>query len=198
MNDLGLITDRQHPNAPTFSLKNRIMRVLWQFVWLAAARWTPPPLHLWRVLLLRAFGARVDLSAHIYSSVEIWAPWNLEILAFGSLARNVRCYNIAKISIGYKAIVSQHAYLCTGTHDYRDPAFPLIAKPLSIGSRAWICAGAFVGPGVNVGEGAVLGAAGVAFKDLTKWTVYAGNPAVVQRARTPLKDVAPDPAHGGQ
>jgi putative colanic acid biosynthesis acetyltransferase WcaF len=43
--------------------------------------------------------------------------------------------------------------------------------------QAWVAAEAFVGPGVTVGEGAVLGARGVAFKALEPWTVYAGNPA---------------------
>lgn len=191
MNNLDLIANRRSPNAPSFSIKNRLQRSVWQVVWLLGARWTPPPLHLWRVFLLRMFGARVARSAHVYSNVEIWAPWNLEIHPFGSLGRGVRCYNIAKLSIGYKAVVSQGAYLCTGTHDFRDPAFPLIAKPITVGARAWICAHAFVGPGVIVGEGAVLGAMAVAVNDLDKWTVYAGNPAVAGRARPPIDDVAP-------
>jgi putative colanic acid biosynthesis acetyltransferase WcaF len=189
MSDLDIIADRRSPNGPTFSLKNRILRSMWQVLWTLGARWTPPPFHLWRVLMLKSFGARVSLSAHVYASVDVWAPWNLEIHPYGSLGRGVRCYNIAKVSIGYKATVSQGAYLCTGSHNYRDPAFPLIAKPLSIGARAWICADAFVGPGVNVGEGAVLAAAGVAFRDLDKWTVYSGNPAVARRARPPIDDV---------
>jgi len=177
LNDLGLIAERQGPNEPTFTLKNRLMRALWQVTWIIGARWTPPPMHRWRVMLINLFGARVASSAHVYSSVKIWAPWNLEILPFGSLGPNVQCYNIARISIGCRTIVSQGAYLCTGTHDHRDPDFPLIAKPISVGDRAWICANAFVGPGVKVAVGAVLSAAGVAFHDLDAWTVYVGNPA---------------------
>ena len=188
MNDTGLRTHRADHNAPTFTLKNRLLRVVWRLTWLVGARWTPPPLHLWRNILLNLFGARVAMSAHIYSSVEIWAPWNLTVAAFGSMGPAVRCYNIAPIAIGYKTVVSQGVYLCTGTHDYRDPAFPLVAKPVSIGAQAWICADAFVGPGVTVGEGAVLAAAGVAFQDLDPWTVYVGNPAVVRRLRPVISD----------
>jgi putative colanic acid biosynthesis acetyltransferase WcaF len=186
--DLDLTADRRSLNDPSFTLSNRIRRSLWQLAWLVAARWTPPPLHRWRVILLNLFGARIDSSAHVYSSVKIWAPWNLEIAPFGSLGPQVRCYNIARISIGYKAIVSQGVHLCTGTHDYRDPAFPLVARPLSVGARSWICADAFVGPGVTVGEGAVLSAAGAAFHDLEPWTVYVGNPAVVYRNRPVISD----------
>lgn len=183
MDKLELLADRRTMNSPTFTLGNRMRRVLWQLVWLVLARWTPPPFHRWRVMLLNLFGGRVAASAHVYASVKVWAPWNLEVATFGSLGPEVRCYNIATVTIGHKAVVSQGAYLCTGTHDYRDPAFPLIAKSIHVGARAWICADALVGPGVSVGEGAVLAAAGVAFQDLDAWTVYVGNPAVKFRDR---------------
>lgn len=188
MSEYELLAERRDPNDPTFTFGNRFKRIAWQLTWLIGARWTPPPLHKWRVMLVNLFGGRVAMTAHVYSSVEIWAPWNLEIKPFGSLGRRVRCYNIAPVSIGFKAIVSQGAYLCTGTHDYRDPAFPLIAKPLSVGARAWICADAFVGPGVAVGEGAVLAAAAVAFDDLDAWAVYVGNPAQRSRSRPMIVD----------
>ena len=73
--------------------------------------------------------------------------------------------------------------MCAGTHAIDDPHFQLYARPITIGVRAWIAAEAFVSPGVTVGEGAVLGARGVATGDLLPWTVYRGNPAVVLRTR---------------
>jgi putative colanic acid biosynthesis acetyltransferase WcaF len=88
--------------------------------------------------------------------------------------------------LGAYAVISQGAYLCAGTHDVDDPNFQLTTRPISIGERAWIAADAFVGPGVRVGEGAVLGARGVAFKDLEPWTIYAGNPALERRKRSVL------------
>jgi putative colanic acid biosynthesis acetyltransferase WcaF len=180
---LDLLTKRLNPDSPSFSVANRVRRVAWRFVWTIAARWTPPPLRPWRVLLLRMFGARADKSAIVYSSAIIWAPWNLEIDAFGCLGPRSNCYNIAKITIGRKAIVSQDAFLCSGTHDYRDPRFPLFARPINVGAMAWVCARAFVGPGVNVGTGAVLGATASAFQDLDAWTVYSGNPAAAVGTR---------------
>ena len=74
-------------------------------------------------------------------------------------------------------MLSQSAYLCGATHDYDDAGFPLLAYVMEIGSYAWICARASVAPGVNVGEGAVLGLASVATRDLEPWGVYAGSPA---------------------
>ena len=97
-------------------------------------------------------------------------------------------YNPAPITFGSHAILSQEAYVCGATHDYNDPGFPLMAFTMSFGPYAWICARASVAPGVNIGEGAVLGLASVATRNLEPWTVYAGSPAVKvkERLRTPI------------
>ncbi|HEY9346516.1 MAG TPA: putative colanic acid biosynthesis acetyltransferase, partial [Inquilinus sp.] len=100
------------------------------------------------------------------------------------IAPGVTCYNVDPITIGDFAVVSQGAHLCTGTHDVDDARFPLRARPIVIEAQAWVAAEAFVGPGVTVGEGAVLGARGVAFRDLDAWMIYAGNPARKLRERT--------------
>lgn len=173
---------------PTFNLKNRLYRSAWKLTWLLVAQWTPPFFHRWRILVLRLFGAKVSWHASVYSSVEVWAPWNLTIEAYGTLGRNVNCYNIAPITVGERTVVSQGAHLCTGTHAYWDPAFLLTAKSINIGRRAWICADAFVGPGVTVGDGAILAARGVAFSNLKPWMIYTGNPANVLRTRSVIED----------
>ena len=185
---LDLLPRKKGFVGPTFSLSNRLKRVVWKLTWLLAARWTPPPLRRWRIFVLRLFGAQVSWQAFVYSNVEIWAPWNLTIEDYGSLGRGVNCYNIAPVCIGKRAVVSQGAYLCTGSHDYRDPEFPLIAKPITVGRRAWVCADAFVGPGVAVGDGAILAARGAAFDNLAPWTISRGNPAVVLHQRPVIDD----------
>ena len=164
--------------------RNRAERTLWAICWLLLAAWTPAPLHRWRILLLRLFGAQVDWSAFVYGSARIWYPRHLSIAAGGCLGARAICYSMAPISIGLNAVVSQGAHLCAGTHDIDDEGFALHVRPIVIGDRAWIAAEAFVGPGVSVGEGAVLGARGCAFRDLQPWTVYRGNPALPVRART--------------
>ena len=92
-------------------------------------------------------------------------------------------YNPAPVTLGSHAILSQDAYVCAATHDYDDPAFPLIAYAMNIGAYAWVCARASVAPGVNVGEGAVLGLGSVATRSLDAWTVYAGVPAIKVKER---------------
>lgn len=91
---------------------------------------------------------------------------------------------MALIIIGANAVVSQNAELCAGTHDVEDTDFQLIAKPVIIGDHAWVATGAFVGPGVTIGEGGVLGARAVAFKDVPPWEIHIGNPARLLRKRT--------------
>jgi putative colanic acid biosynthesis acetyltransferase WcaF len=94
-------------------------------------------------------------------------------------------YSQGRITIGDRTVVSQDCYLCTGTHDYDDPGFVLITKPIAIGADAWLAAGCFVLPGVSIGDGAIVGARSVVTKDIAPWTIGAGNPFRPIRARTP-------------
>jgi len=159
-----------------FSLGNRLARVGWQLVWTLLFRPTPPPLHAWRCWLLRRFGAQIAPGCHIYSDAQIWAPWNLVMAPKACLGPRVICYSMAPITLGERVVVSQGVHLCTGTHDYTSPTFPLYAKPITIGADAWICTEAFIGPGVQIGEGAVVGARSVVTRDQPAWMVCAGNP----------------------
>lgn len=161
----------------SFTLRNRLYRFAWSATWKVLAAWTPPCMHWWRRCLLRLFGAKVASTAGIYPSARIWSPANLEIGEFAFIGPEVKVYSMAKITLAPYALASQGAHICAGTHDIEDVNFQLKALPVVIGSRAWIAADAFVGPGVHVGNGAVLGARGCAFRDLEPWTVYAGNPA---------------------
>ncbi|ONF96439.1 LbetaH domain-containing protein [Sphingomonas jeddahensis] len=174
---------RAWQGGPSFTRRNRLYRLAWSITWLLLARWTPPPLRGWRRLLLRLFGAQVAPTANVYASARIWSPANLSIADHAAIGPGAIVYSMAPTTIGAYAVISQRAHLCAGTHDIEDPGFQLVARPIAIGARAWIAAEAFVGPGVTVGEGAVLGARGCAMRDLAPWTVYRGNPATPLRHR---------------
>ena len=168
---------------PSFTLGNRVQRVIWNAVWTVFAAWTPPLLHPWRRFLLRLFGARVAARCDVRGSARVWLPANLELAEGAMLAERVNCYNMAMVSLDEDALVSQGAYLCAGNHDIDDADFQLVARPIHIGARCWVASEAFVAPGVTLGEGSVLGARAAAFGDLEPWMLYLGNPALPKRPR---------------
>lgn len=176
---------KENLHSPVYCWPNKLVRICWKIVYYTLFRLSPTPLFGFRRWLLRLFGANIGEKANIYPSVQIWLPTNLELDTGATLGPDVRIYNQGYIKIGKNAIVSQGAYLCASTHDYNDPLHPLVLAPITINANAWICAEAFIVPGVNVGEGAVIGARTVLTKTADAWKVYAGNPArqIQQRAR---------------
>jgi putative colanic acid biosynthesis acetyltransferase WcaF len=137
----------------------------------------------WRRALLRLFGARIGREVHIYPSVRIAIPWNLAIGDQSAVGDRAILYALGPITLGKRVTVSQGAHLCAGTHDYRDPAMPLRKPPIVIGREAWICADAFVGPGVHIGVRAIVGARCVVMKNVAPDAIMIGNPARLLRPR---------------
>lgn len=169
-----------------WTTRQKIGRALWMLAGRPVFRLT---FHNWygpRRAILRAFGASVGRRCFIRPTVRVEIPWNLTIGDFSSIGDHARIYNLGPITIGRRCTVSQYAHLCAGTHDFSRADMPLLRPPITIADDCWIAAEAFVGPGVSVGEGALLGARGCAFKDLEPWTVYGGNPAKPLRPRERL------------
>lgn len=166
-----------------FGLTNKIERTLWRIAWLLLARWTPAPLFSWRALVLRAFGAKIGKGTRIYQNVRVWLPRHLTVGDETIVGPAVELYNQGTITIGPRCVVSQRAHLCASTHDASDPDFALVVRPVVVRQACWIAAEAFVGPGVTMGEGAVLAARGALFEDAEPMTIYRGNPATAVRQR---------------
>lgn len=159
-------------------LGHKLRRLAWDIVRLTLFRTTPRwGLNRWRVLLLRLFGALIAEGAVVRPSCRVWAPWNLTMGPYSCLGDRVDCYCVAPIILGGKSTVSQDAFLCTASHDTETLTRELISRPVRIGDHVWVAARAFVGPGVSIGEGAVVGACAVVTRDVPPWTVVAGNPA---------------------
>ncbi|WP_288251372.1 MULTISPECIES: putative colanic acid biosynthesis acetyltransferase [Flavobacterium] len=169
----------------SFSLKNKISRLIWNCVSIIVFRpFVSRLFKKWRVFVLKCFGAKIEWSTHIYASVKIWAPWNLQMGANSSLGPNVDCYNQGHITIGANTVISQKTYLCASSHDYTKTDFPLILKPITIGSGVWVAADAFIGPGVSIEDNAVIAARSVVNKKVEKNAVMGGNPATLIKLRT--------------
>ncbi len=171
------------------SIKNIMGRALWNVCCLILFRPFPSKLfRRWRNFLLRLFGAKIHDRAGVYSSAIIYAPWNLIMERNAWLGPHSICYNADIVHLGEDVTISQYAQLCTASHDITKKTHDLITKPIIIANKAWIAADAFVGMGVTIGEGAVVGARAAVFKDVEPWTVVGGNPARVIKKREIIED----------
>lgn len=179
MNNLNKDTFKR----PSFSLENRVARLIWNWVYVILFKYSPRPLHSWRSFLLRLFGAKIGKGVHVYPKAIIWAPWNLEIGDESGIANDVVLYSQGRIIIGKRSVISQGSYICTGTHDYTKKEHPLFTVPIEIGDFVWIASKVFVHPGVNIGKGVVVGACSVVTKNLSEWGVYTGNPCIRVKKR---------------
>ena len=167
----------------TFSFANRVTRAAWAVVWTLLARWTPPPLHFWRRWLLRLFGAKVAPGARVHASVKVWLPANLTLGSNVLIGPGVWLYNPGPMSIGARTVISYRSHICSATHDVNDPNFQAVMRAVVIGEQCWVASEAFVGPGVTMGDRAVLSARGVLFRDAESDGIYQGNPAVKVKQR---------------
>lgn len=157
---------------------HRWKRILWYFINATIFRCLPGmPLRYVRNALLKLFGASIPWRTPVYSSVDIYMPWNLVVGKFSCIGPHVTLYNKDRIEIGDNVVISQGTNICTASHDISDSQMALVTKPIVVKERAWVASDAFIGMGVTIGEGAVVGARACVFKDVTPWTVVGGNPA---------------------
>jgi len=141
-----------------------------------------------KLALLRAFGAKIGEGVVIKPRVNVHFPWKLEVGDHAWIGEEVFILNFEPVKIGAQACISQRVFLCTGNHDYRDPQFSYRNAPITIGNGAWVGASVFVGPGVEVGDEAVLAAGSVVTRNVPANAVVAGNPASERGVRWPGKE----------
>lgn len=112
----------------------------------------------------------------IRQSATFTYPWKVKIGDYSWIGDNVVVYSLGEIQIGDNAVISQRSYLCAGDHDYQMRAFPIRSLPVVVSDEAWVCADVFVGPGVTIGRGAVVGARSSVFENLPEGMLCIGSP----------------------
>lgn len=167
---------RRHIGKVSFGTK--LKRALWNVVRLLLFRPLGTKLfRLWRIFLLKVFGAKVSWKCDVYASVKLWAPWNLEMEEGSCLGPEVICYNQAKVVLKKNACVSQYAALCTAGHEtstlpdgrkvvMNNAQTGLVIADIVLEEGAWVGMQAFVGMGVTIGKKSVVGARANVFKDV--------------------------------
>jgi len=132
-----------------------------------------------RAAILRSFGAKIGEDVVIRANINISFPWRLSIGDHVWIGEDVGILSLAPVTIESNVCISQRAYLCTGSHDFRREDFKLKVAPITVRTGSWVAAVAFVGPGVEVGTGAVVSAGSVVFETVPPNTLVQGNPARV-------------------
>ncbi len=162
---------------PDFRGRSAIIVQLWWIVQSTLIRWSPQFLYGWRRFWWRLFGAQVGKHVLIRPTAETTYPWKVKIGDFSWIGDEVVLYSLGEIEIGSHVVISQKAYLCTGSHDFTVPAFDIFAKKIIVEDQAWLATDVFVAPGVTIGRGVVVGARSTVLHDLPDGMVCYGNPA---------------------
>ncbi|GAB4400763.1 MAG: colanic acid biosynthesis acetyltransferase WcaF [Anaerolineales bacterium] len=168
---------------PGFRGRSAVTVQLWWLVQATLFALSPQFLYGWRRFLLRLFGAKIGPGALIRPSARITYPWKLTLGAHAWVGDHAELYSLGEIEIGAHSVISQNCYLCTGSHDYSQPDFPIFARPIRIGAEAWLAADVFIAPGISIGRGTVVGARSSVLRDLPEGMICYGNPAAPIRPR---------------
>jgi putative colanic acid biosynthesis acetyltransferase WcaF len=158
-------------------------QLLWFFLGDPLVRSRLIPFSGLKVWTLRRFGATIGKGVRIKPGVRIKFPWRLTIGDHCWIGESAWFDNLAPIVVGSHVCISQDVYLCTGNHDWSHPHFTLKPAEIHIQSDSWLAARAVVGPGVTIGQGAVLCLGSVTGRSLDPMLIYAGNPAVAIKPR---------------
>lgn len=132
-----------------------------------------------RVMLLRAFGARIGEGVVVRTFVNVTFPWRLTVGDHVWIGDEVLILSLAPVTLESHICISQRAFLCTGSHDFRSPGFDLVTKPVTVRASSWVGAQAFIAPGVEIGPGSMVAAGSVVLENVPTQTLVRGNPAVM-------------------
>ncbi len=158
------------------------VEALWLLVQTLLVRsWVPGTAH--RAFLLRLFGAVIGRGVTMKPGLRVKFPWRLRVGDDSWLGEDCWIDNLAPVVIGNNVCVSQGAYLCTGNHNWSDPAFALVVKPITLQDGSWVGARCLVGPGVTFEESAVAVAGSIVARSLGPYEIHGGNPARFLRRR---------------
>lgn len=163
--------------------RNGLIVLLWWFVQGTVFRFSLHNMYRWRNWLLRQFGASIGQDVRIRASAKFTYPWKISVGDYSWIGDGAEFYSLDKIMVGRHCVVSQNAYLCTGSHKLNEPDFSLITSPIMIKDGAWIASDVFIYPGITIHEMGVAGARSTVTKDIPYNEVHVGYPAKFLKER---------------
>ena len=181
----------EYDNSWYSSTRCKLVEILWYFTGAPLIRFSLLPFSFVRSFLLRLFGAEVARGVVLKPGIRVKYPWLLSVGNHAWIGEDVWIDNLAPVIVGANACISQGAYLCTGSHDWSDPAFGLRLGPIKVEDGAWIGARTMICPGVRIEECAVAAAGSIVTKNIPAFEIHAGNPARFVRIRQILNQEKP-------
>ncbi|URT73441.1 putative colanic acid biosynthesis acetyltransferase [Cytobacillus firmus] len=157
--------------------KNGLYILLWWIIQGTLFKFSIHNMYSWRNFLLKIFGANIGKSVKVRATAKFTYPWKVSIGDYSWIGDNVQFYSLDEITVGSHCVISQESYLCTGSHNIKDPNFGLITKPIVVKNGAWVASDVFIYPGVTINEMAVVGARSTVTKDIPANEVHVGSPA---------------------
>jgi putative colanic acid biosynthesis acetyltransferase WcaF len=189
MHDLPVIDLRLAGNADGVRGRSRLIQGLWLLTETLVVSNPLVPSSQVRAFALRLFGARVGQGVVLRPRLRVKYPWKLIVGDYAWVGEGVWIDNHDSVKIGPHAVLSQEAYLTTGSHDLeRD--MRLVMAPIEIGPGAWVTARAIVTRGVRLGTNAVVTPGSVVVRDVPDSEVHGGNPAHFIKMRSSKSQVA--------
>lgn len=157
---------------------SKVKLVLWYFVNAVFFKSSINPSSALKIILLKAFGAKIGEGVVIKPSVNIKYPWKLNVDDHTWIGEEVWIDNLVQVSIGKSVCISQGALLLTGNHNYKKTTFDLITGEILLEDGVWIGARATVCPGTVCRTHSIVTVGSVVSKELEPYGIYKGNPAI--------------------
>lgn len=168
-----------------FRGRSAVVVQLWWLISATLFSWSPQIAYGFRSTLLRLFGAKIGRDVKIRATAKITYPWFLSVGDFSWVGDDSVIYNLAPVTIGSHVAIAHRVYLATGSHLVEIPSFDIVAYPIVIEDQCWLPNDVFVGPGVTIGQGCVVGARSSVFNDLPPYMICMGSPCRPVRSRGP-------------
>ncbi|BBB47122.1 hypothetical protein Pelsub_P0349 [Pelolinea submarina] len=140
-----------------------------------------------RFACLVLFGAKMR-SASIGEGVTVFCPWDLTIGTHSTIGARCTLTAYGGLKIGNDVRIAPNVMILTTDHEYAD-AKTLIRDqgfkqaPVEVGNDVWIAGNVVIVKGVQIGDGAVIGANSVVTDDVPPYSIAVGTPCKVVGSR---------------
>ncbi|KTS04875.1 hypothetical protein [Microbacterium testaceum] len=108
-----------------------------------------------RIHVLRAFGAEIGPGVIFRPRTRVKLPWKLHIGDRSWIGEGVWFHNQDHVYVGHDVVLSQEAFLTTGSHAHRRD-MALITRPIRIDDGVWVTSRCVVLGGSHIGRSALL------------------------------------------